>query len=230
MSAFFITGTDTEIGKTTVTAGLTFLGASLGLRSVTIKPLAAGQDFVDGRWVNDDVRHLRAASNVALTDQQVGPLQLRTPCAPHIAAQLDGLRIERTPLLAAVQQTLALGDIGFVEGVGGFRVPLIDGWDTADMAVDLALPVIVVVGMRLGCINHALLTAEAIRSRGLQMVGWVANTVDPAMPYLEDNLAALTAGLKAPCWGQVPRLQKPSPAAVAAHLNLDALRQAMETA
>lgn len=229
MSAFFITGTDTEIGKTTVTAGLTFLGASLGLRSVAIKPLAAGQDFVDGRWVNDDVRHLRAASNVSLTDAQVGVLQLRTPCAPHIAAQLEGLRIERTPLLAAVRQTLALGDIGFVEGVGGFRVPLIDGWDTADMAVDLHLPVIVVVGMRLGCINHALLTAEVIRSRGLHVAGWVANTVNPAMPYVENNLAALSAGLNAPCWGQVPRLQDPSPAAVAAHLNLDALRQAMET-
>ena len=229
MSAFFITGTDTEIGKTTVTAGLTFLGASLGLRSVAIKPLAAGQDFVDGRWVNDDVRNLRAASNVSLTDAQVGVLQLRTPCAPHIAAQLEGLRIERTPLLAAVRQTLALGDIGFVEGVGGFRVPLIDGWDTADMAVDLHLPVIVVVGMRLGCINHALLTTEAIRSRGLHVAGWVANTVDPAMPYVEDNLAALSAGLNAPCWGQVPRLQDPSPAAVAAYLNLDALRQAMET-
>jgi dethiobiotin synthetase len=228
MSAFFITGTDTEIGKTTVTAGLTFLGARLDLRSVAIKPLAAGQEFVDGRWVNDDVRHLRAASNVALTDQQVGPLQLRTPCAPHIAAQREGLRIERAPLLAAVRQTLALVDIGFVEGVGGFRVPLIDGWDTADMAVDLDLPVIVVVGMRLGCINHALLTAEAIRSRGLHVAGWVANTVDPAMPYVEDNLAALVAGLKVPCWGQIPRLQNPSPAAVAAHLNLDALRQAME--
>lgn len=228
MSAFFITGTDTEIGKTTITAGLTFLGASLGLRSVGIKPLAAGQVFVDDRWVNDDVRYLRAASNVSLTDEQVGILQLHAPCAPHIAAQLEGLCIERATLLAGVRQTLALGEIGFVEGVGGFRVPLIEDWDTADMAVDLNLPVIMVVGVRLGCINHALLTAEAIRSRGLHLAGWVANTVDPAMPYVEENLAALSAGLNASCWGLIPRLQDPSPAAVAAYLNLKALRQSME--
>lgn len=227
MKGFFVTGTDTEIGKTAITAGLTHLGARLGLRSVAIKPLAAGQDFVDNRWVNEDVLRLRAASNIDLTDAQVGPFQLRTPCAPHIAASLEGIRIERKTLLAAVQQTLALSDLGFVEGVGGFRVPLTSDWDTADMAADLRMPVILVVGMRLGCINHALLTAEAIHSRGLHLVGWVANAVDPTMAYAENNLTALSAGLDAPCWGQVPRLHDPNPAAVAAHLSLDALCRAM---
>lgn len=228
MKGFFVTGTDTEIGKTAITAGLTHLGASIGLRSAAIKPLAAGQDFVDNRWINEDVLRLRAASNIDLTDAQVGPVQLRTPCAPHIAARLEGITIEREALLAAVQQTLTLSEIGFVEGVGGFRVPIISGWDTADMAADLHLPVILVVGMRLGCINHALLTAEAIRARGLHLVGWIANAVDPTMAYAEDNLVALSAELDAPCWGQVPRLQDPKPVAVAAHLNLDALRRAME--
>lgn len=230
MRGFFIAGTDTEIGKTTVTAGLTYLCASIGLLSLAIKPLAAGQDFVDNRWINEDVLRLRAASNMSLTDAQVGPLQLRTPCAPHIAAKIENITIDRETLLAKVKQTLTLSEVGFVEGVGGFRVPLTADWDTADMATDFNLPVILVVGIRLGCINHALLTAEAIHSRGLQLAGWIANSVDPAMSYIEDNLAALSAEINAPCWGQVPRLQDPNPAAVAAHLNLSALRQTLEIA
>jgi dethiobiotin synthetase len=248
MNGYFITGTDTEIGKTAVTAGLTWLAASQGLRAAAIKPLAAGQEFVDGRWLNEDVQRLREASNMNLSDAEVGPLQLRTPCAPHIAARLEGVAIEREPLLAAVRGVAARAEIAFVEGVGGFRVPLIlpppgrpkeaeppsgggarlrdpggeqdRGWDTADLAVDLALPVILVVGLRLGCINHALLTAEAVRARGLVLAGWVANTVDPDMPHVADNLAALAQGLAAPCRGHVPRLPNPTPAAVAAHLTL----------
>ncbi|QPF75660.1 dethiobiotin synthase [Roseateles sp. DAIF2] len=217
---FFITGTDTEIGKTAVTAGLTHLAATAGLRAAGIKPLAAGQALVDGRWVNEDVARLRAATNMGLSDAEVGPLQLRTPCAPHIAARLEGVAIEREPLLAAVRGVAARADIAFVEGVGGFRVPLLDGWDTADLAVDLGLPVLLVVGLRLGCISHALLTAEAVRARGLTLAGWVANTVDPDQPHVADNLAALAQGLAAPCWGHVPRLADPNHAAVAAYLTI----------
>lgn len=230
MNAFFVTGTDTEIGKTAITAGLTHLCASAGQTTVAVKPLAAGQDFIDGRWINDDVQRLLAVCNVQLSDAQVGPLQLRTACAPHIAARLEGVQIQRAPLLSAVRQTLSLAEIGFVEGVGGFRVPLADGWDTADMAVDLNLPVILVVGLRLGCINHALLTAEVIRSRGLRLAGWIANTIDPAMQHVVENIAALASGLQAPCWGHVPHLKDPSPAAVAAHLRPVALHQVMEKA
>lgn len=217
---FFITGTDTEIGKTAVAAGLTHLAASRGLRTAAIKPLAAGQELIDGRWVNEDVQRLLAATNMGLTDAEVGPLQLRTPCAPHIAAKLEGVAIERSPLLAAVRVVAARAEVAFVEGVGGFRVPLTETWDTADLAVDLGLPVILVVGLRLGCINHALLTADAIRARGLELVGWVANTVDPDQPHVADNLAALQHGMQTPCWGHVPRLPNPTPAAVAAHLKL----------
>ncbi len=215
---FFITGTDTEIGKTAITAGLTHLATQMGLRAAAIKPLAAGQDFVDGRWVNEDVLRLRAASGMDLTAAEVGPLQMRTPCAPHIAAQLEGVTIDRADILQAIAHLGARSEILFVEGVGGFCVPLIDGWDTAHLAVDVGLPVVLVVGLRLGCINHALLTAEAVRARGLSLAGWVANTVDAAMPHMEENLAALTAGLHAPCWGHVPRLSDPTPAAVAAYL------------
>ncbi len=209
MNGFFITGTDTEIGKTFVTAALTRALAATGTRVAPIKSLAAGQEFVDGRWVNEDVATLLAAQNLGLLDADVGPLQFREPCAPHIAARLEGRGIDRDALLAAIRATAGKADIALVEGVGGFRVPLTDTWDTADLAVDLGLPVILVVGLRLGCINHALLTAEAIRARGLRLAAWVANTVDARQPHVTDNLQALQAGLKAPCLGHIPRLSDP---------------------
>ena len=209
LSGFFITGTDTEIGKTFVTAALTRALAATGQRVAPIKSLAAGQEFVDGRCVNEDVATLLAAQNLGLTDVDVGPLQFREPCAPHIAAKLEGGSIDRDALLTAIRTTAAKADIALVEGVGGFRVPLTDTWDTADLAVDLGLPVILVVGLRLGCINHALLTAEAIRARGLTLAAWVANTVDPHQPHVADNLASLQAGLKAPCLGHLPRFDEP---------------------
>ncbi len=209
MKGFFITGTDTEIGKTFVTAALTRALAAAGRRVAPIKSLAAGQEFIDGRWVNEDVATLLCAQSLGLSDADVGPLQFREPCAPHIAARLEGGTIARDALLAAISATAAKADIALVEGVGGFRVPLTDTWDTADLAVDLGLPVILVVGLRLGCINHALLTAEAIRARGLTLAAWVANTADPHQPHVADNLASLQAGLKAPCLGHIPRLSDP---------------------
>jgi len=230
MKGLFITGTDTEIGKTAISAGLTFGLAQTGLKVAAIKPLAAGQDFVEGRWVNEDVQRLRGASNLDLSDAEVGPLQLRTPCAPHIAARLEGVTIDREALLAAIQASAARAELSIVEGVGGWRVPLTDHWDTADLAVDLALPVVLVVGLRLGCINHALLTAEAVRARGLRLAGWVANTVDPDMPHVADNLVALQAGLQAPCWGHVPRLTDPTHTAIAAHLNVSLALAAIQEA
>ena len=208
MTAFFIAGTDTEIGKTAITAALTHLAAQSGLRAAAIKPLAAGQDCVDGRWVNEDVLRLRAASNMDLRDDEVGPLQLRTPCAPHIAARLEGRTISRDSLLAAVRGVAARADIAFVEGVGGFRVPLVPGWDTADLAVDLGLPVVLVVGLRLGCLNHALLTVEAVRARGLTLAGWVANRIDPAMACADENLDFLRRHIPAPLLADVPHASR----------------------
>ena len=238
LHGLFITGTDTEIGKTCVTAGLTHALAEAGARVVPVKSLAAGQQQdASGEWVNEDVQQLHAAQRLGLTSAQVGPVQFREPCAPHIAARLEGRTLEREPLLAAIRASAQLGELALVEGVGGFRVPLNDGYDTADLAVDLALPVLLVVGLRLGCINHALLTAEAIRARGLRLAGWVANTADPHQPHVADNVAALAAhfaSMGAPCWGHVPRLPDPSPAAVAAHFSLtpaallQAVRQVQE--
>ena len=201
--AFFITGTDTEIGKTAITAALTHLAAQSGLRAAAIKPLAAGQDCVDGRWVNEDVLRLRAASNMDLRDDEVGPLQLRTPCAPHIAARLEGRTISRDSLLAAVRGVAARADIAFVEGVGGFRVPLVPGWDTADLAVDLGLPVVLVVGLRLGCLSHARLTQRAIEADSVRLAGWIANDIDPDFRDADANVAILHRWLRAPLLGRI---------------------------
>ena len=217
MNGYFITGTDTEIGKTTITAGLTHAFQQRGLRVTPIKSLAAGTE-ADG--VNEDVARLHAVQTLGLSVEDICPLVLREPCAPHIAAQLEGRTIDREALLQAIRTTAAKADMALVEGVGGFRVPLIPGWDTADLAADLQLPVVLVVGLRLGCINHALLTAEAIRARGLTLAAWVANTADAKFPHVADNLASLQHGLAVPCWGHVPRLLDPTPAAIAAYLEV----------
>ena len=222
MRGLFVTGTDTEIGKTLVTAALTVALQNAGARVAPIKSVAAGQvfDAATGRWLNEDVAQLHAAQSLGMRPEHVGPLQFREACAPHIAARLEGKAIEREPLLAAIARSAALADWALVEGVGGFRVPLGLGWDTADLAQSLGLPVLLVVGLRLGCLNHALLTAEAIRARGLRLAGWVANTVDPDLPHAADNLCALQAGLRAPCWGYVPRLRDASAAMAARHFSL----------
>ena len=226
MKGFFITGTDTEIGKTCITAGLAYALAQTGLRVAALKPVAAGQECIDGNWVNEDVRQLRDAGNLGLSDREVGPWQLRTACAPHVAARLEGRTLQPQALLAEVRRVAQRADIALVEGVGGFCVPLVPGWDTADLARELALPVVLVVGLRLGCLSHAFLTAEAVRARGLVLAGWVANTVDAAMPHMPEQITALQDRLAAPCWGQVPRLEKPSPAAVAACLDTAAVLRA----
>jgi dethiobiotin synthetase len=224
----FVTGTDTEVGKTRVSAALLHWLGKRGQRCAGYKPVAAGTDVIDGEDVNEDVRTLRDASSVALADADVGPFQFKAACAPHIAAALEGHTIERAVLLRGALALATRAEHLIVEGVGGFCVPLGLDFDSADFAKGLGLPVVLVVGLRLGCINHALLTAEAIRARGLRLAGWVANTVDPAMLHRDDNLAALRDELRrrhqAPCLGMVPRLASPDPAAVAAHLDDAALR------
>ena len=225
----FITGTDTEIGKTTVTAALTHWAALQGLRAAGLKPVAAGQALVHGRWVNEDVQALHAAQAAGLSVEEIGPIQLRTPCAPHLAARLEGTPIRRDAVLAGTRAPLHKLDIALIEGVGGWRVPLDEevGWDSADFARELGAPVILVVGLRLGCINHALLTAEAIQSRGLPLLGWVGNTVDGQMLQHAENVATLKVLLSAPCLGLVPRLPHPTPSAVAACLDAELLKKVL---
>ncbi len=206
MKHFFVTGTDTEIGKTTVSAGLVRALQRDGSKVAGMKPVAAGFIEQDSQWINEDVERLRRASNVPLSDGEINPVALRPPIAPHIAAQQAGAKIS----LAAIHEAFAAltnrADRVVVEGVGGFRVPLGPQMDTADLAVDLGLPVILVVGLRLGCINHALLTAEAIRARGLTLAGWVGNGIDPNMKVRDENVQALDERLGCPRVGLVPPL------------------------
>ncbi|MEC5396531.1 dethiobiotin synthase [Uliginosibacterium sp. H1] len=204
--AFFITGTDTEIGKTFTTCALLQRWQQDGLRCVGYKPVAAGATLVDGQWVNEDAAQLLAASSPGFSLADINPLCLQAPMAPHLAARREGHRIDTDALLAGFESLRRRADVVLVEGVGGFIVPLDDETDTAEFARRLGLPVILVVGLRLGCINHALLTVEAIAHRGLKLAGWIANTVDPHMTGLTDNIATLEARIAAPRLGTLPRL------------------------
>ena len=199
--AFFIAGTDTGVGKTHVTCALLSATRRLGLTAVGMKPIAAGIE-ADGR--NEDVVRLQAASSIQAPVTLINPYLYDPPIAPHLAAQESGRPIEIAWIERALVQLQTLAEVVWVEGVGGFLVPLDDDHDTADLAVALALPVVLVVGMRLGCLNHALLTAEAIDRRGLTLAGWVANPIDPAMARFEANLATLQRRLQAPLLGVTP--------------------------
>lgn len=221
--ACFVTGTDTEIGKTLVSSALLHALAQQGVRAAGMKPVAAGAEWRDGVWRNEDTDILSAAANVALPVELATPYLLRDATAPHIAAAQEGVSIDLAHILACYKRVAAMADAVVVEGVGGFRVPLNEQHDTADLAQQLGLPVILVVGLRLGCLNHALLTAEAIVARGLTLAGWVANVIDLGMRHGLANIEALTARLPAPLLGCVPRLPAALPAAAAAHLDFSSL-------
>ncbi|RIX42024.1 MAG: dethiobiotin synthase [Rhodocyclales bacterium GT-UBC] len=207
-NAYFLTGTDTEIGKTFITCALLHRASQDGRLAAGLKPVAAGTDAA-GR--NDDVEQIRAASSVALPPEIVNPYCFKAAIAPHIAAAEEGRRIEFSVIAAATAAARQQAELLIVEGVGGFRVPLGQDGDSADLAVELGLPVILVVGMRLGCINHALLSVEAIAARGLELAGWVANQVAPAMARQTENLATLSALIAAPRLGVVPRIESGHP-------------------
>jgi dethiobiotin synthetase len=221
--AYFITGTDTEIGKTLVASAMLHALTRQGLRAAGMKPVAAGAELRDGQWHNEDADRLAEAASVALPPQLATPYLLREPAAPHIVAAKEGVTIDLAHIRACYAQVAGMADAVVVEGVGGFRVPLSRHEDTADLAQQLNLPVVMVVGIRLGCLNHALLTADAIRARGLNLAGWAANVVDLGMQHGMDNIEALTERLPAPLLGCVPRLPAPLPAAAASHLDFSAL-------
>lgn len=217
--AWFVTGTDTEIGKTFVASALLYAARAGGRSAVGMKPVAAGTE-ADGS--NEDVEQLRAASSLDLPRELVNPYLLRSPIAPHIAAAEEGVDIDFARIHDAYAQLAAAAEVVIVEGVGGFRVPLGPDRDSADLALRLGLPLILVVGMRLGCISHALLTAEAIAARGLVLAGWVANCVAPAMARRDENIATLRRLLPAPLLGVVPHAPAGGAAGAAAGLRLPA--------
>ena len=221
--AFFVTGTDTEIGKTTIAAGLLHAARLVGLSTAAAKPVASGCELTEAGLRNGDALALLAECSLPLRYEQVNPLAFAPAIAPHLAAREAGVELTVAALAEPVQAVLALGaDFTLVEGAGGWRVPLAGEQSLSDLAIALQLPVILVVGVRLGCINHALLSAEAILRDGLPLAGWVANLVDPHTSRLEDNLATLRERLPAPCFGFVPHLPAATPAAVAPYLQLPA--------
>jgi dethiobiotin synthetase len=189
--AFFITGTDTDVGKTYVACKLISDYVAQGYKVVGMKPVAAGGDFVDGKWLNKDVLKLEAASNVKAPRELVNPYSFKEAIAPHIAAEKSGVEIKIKVIQQAFKRLADMADIVIVEGAGGFLVPINNTESMADLAVALNIPVILVVGMKLGCINHTLLTVEAIQVRNLNLHGWVANKIVPDMAFCDENIAAI---------------------------------------
>ena len=207
--AFFVTGTDTDVGKTYIATALVRHFVQQGYQAVGMKPVAAGCEKVNGELHNADVSALVAASNVDADLALINPYAFEPAIAPHIAAEQAGITVSLAKIQQAFDALQAQADVVVVEGAGGFRVPINRQETMADLASKLNLPVIMVVGIRLGCINHALMTAGSIRALGLNLLGWVANRIDPNMPALEENIATLTAMIKAPCiadvaWGETP--------------------------
>jgi dethiobiotin synthetase len=223
--AWFVTGTDTGVGKTLLTQAWLLKLRDRHARVAGMKPVAAGAIpsttlGADGPWDNDDVVALREASSMQLPAALVNPYLLRAAVSPHIAARREGVVIELARIVDACRALRTQADAVLVEGAGGFRVPLSEHLDGSDLALALGLPVLLVVGLRLGCLNHALLTAEAITARGLTLAGWVGNQIDPGMPEVAANVALLADRLGAPCLGVVPWQAQPDPVATAALLQL----------
>lgn len=199
---YFIAGTDTDIGKTFVAEGLLRSAGAAGYSTAAVKPVAAG---CDENMHNEDALALQRAMSLNLSYQQINPLALKEAIAPHIAAEHEGRRMRASQLAAYCQSVFMQGaDITLVEGAGGWRVPLNPSETMADVARELQIEIILVVGMRLGCINHALLTAETIRADGLKLSAWVANGIDPGMNCYSENLATLESTLLAPMLAEIP--------------------------
>ncbi|MCU7555255.1 dethiobiotin synthase [Alteromonas sp. ASW11-19] len=217
MAAYFVTGTDTDVGKTYVSSLLLQAAAQLGKRSAGYKPVSAGCDVIDGELVNDDAVQLQRAGSLALPLSTVNPIAFTPPVAPHIAAEEAGTVISTATIESGLQHIARqTPDLLIMEGAGGWRLPIGDGRYLSDVVAALKLPVIIVVGMRLGCLNHALLTAEAVQRDGLTITGWIANQVQPDMARYAQNLATLEQLMPAPLLAEVPYQGAPDEAAMAA--------------
>ena len=207
LRSFFITGTDTEVGKTLVSGALVLKLREAGLNSVGFKPVVAGT-YLDSnnQKLSEDLETLRIASGINPGEQSLCPYVLDEAAAPHIAAKRQAISLDATTILDTFNTLAQDFESVLVEGAGGFLVPLNEQEDLGDVAQAMDLPVILVVGMRLGCINHALLTCEAIQSRQLTIAGWVANTLSNEMPFLEENIQTLKDRIFAPFLGAIPSL------------------------
>jgi dethiobiotin synthetase len=220
--SYFVTGTDTGAGKTLVSCALLHGFAAQGKRVVGMKPVAAGCDDDEQ---HEDVKQLRAASNVLASKGQINPYCFSSAVAPHLAAQFAGVSINLERIATSFSELARQADVVIVEGAGGFLVPLNARQDSADLVAKLELPIILVAGIRLGCLNHALLTAEAIAARGLTLAGWVANVVDGKMAMLDENIAALQQRITVPLLGIVPYQAQPDARTIAGLLDLKLLEE-----
>jgi dethiobiotin synthetase len=223
-TGYFVTGTDTGVGKTEVSLGLMHALQVQGFTVVAMKPISAGCEQTAQGLRNADALRLQAQASTTLPYEVVNPYAFRQPVAPHIAAAAAGVEMQTGHLHEGFLAIAGQAERVVVEGVGGWLVPINRHQTAADMARTIGLPVILVVGMRLGCLNHALLTDAAIRATGLTCAGWVANLVDPDMLFVDENIDDLRQRIAAPLLGVIPHLARPlEPAAVARHLNLGLL-------
>ncbi|MCW0369057.1 ATP-dependent dethiobiotin synthetase BioD 1 [Xanthomonas sacchari] len=218
VSAFYVTGTDTGIGKTIASTALLHALRARGQRAVGMKPVASGCAREADGWRNEDALALQDASAPRPAYDDLNPYALPLPLAPELAAADAGVQLELAPIAAAFARLRAQADVVVVEGVGGWAAPLSATLDQADLARALRLPVVLVVGLRLGCLNHARLSAAAIAADGLQCIGWIGNEIDPAMERIDDNMAMLRARLPMPCWGRLPYRPQPQAEQLAAEL------------
>ncbi len=217
---YFITGTDTGVGKTLICCALLYAFSAQGKSVAGMKPVAAGCDEDE---LNEYVKMLRSATSVLASLGQINPYSFLHPIAPHIAARNSGVRINLDRITESYHELAAQADVVIVEGAGGFQIPLNDTQDSTDLAIALGLPVILVVGMRLGCLNHALLTMRAINDCELECAGWVANVIDADMAVLDENIQTLQQRIKAPLLAIVQHQTNPDPRVIAAQLDLNLL-------
>ncbi len=220
MFSIYVSGTDTGIGKTLASCTLLHALRARGLRAAGMKPVASGCARIDGQWRNEDALALQAAGASGLAYADINPFALEHPLAPELAARDAGTEVRLAPILAAHARLAAGVDAMVIEGVGGWLAPLSAELMQADLVRALELPVVLVVGLRLGCLNHALLSARAIVGDGLPLAGWIGSQVDPAMARGEDNIAMLRQRLPVPCWGVLPHAPDGAPADLARYLQL----------
>jgi dethiobiotin synthetase len=216
----FVTGTDTGVGKTLASCTLVHALRARGLRAVGMKPLASGCEATRGGLRNEDALALQAASDPRPAYEDVNPFALPAPLAPEIAAREASIAVSLPPILAAHARLAAQADAVVVEGVGGWMAPLAGDLMQADLVRALDLPVVLVVGLRLGCLNHAYLSARAIEADGCRLAGWIGTGVDPGMLRIDENRALLADRLPAPCLGWLPWQASPDPELLSGRLHL----------
>ena len=225
---YFVTATDTDAGKTVVTCGLLAAARAKGFSTLALKPVAAGCQQTDQGLRNDDALALMQAMTLSLPYEQINPLALEPAIAPHIAANEAGVKITLNRLVGYCRGALLTRhDLAFIEGAGGWRVPLNDREMLTGLAKELNTSAILVVGMKLGCINHALLTVEAIMRDGVKLAGWVANQVTPKLDRFAENVQTLNRLIPAPCLGSIPFMRPPISTTVAEYLDIRPLTDAM---